>query len=72
MDVSRACDVMLVAGSSLEVLPAAGLPRVALESRAKIIVINKTPTYINPRATVVLSGDVAKIIPQIVSEVLHE
>jgi NAD-dependent deacetylase len=68
---ARQCDLMLVAGSSLEVLPVAGLPMQALDRGAHLIVINHTPTYINVRADVVLMDDVASIIPGIVKRVLH-
>jgi len=69
--VSRQCDLMLVAGSSLEVLPVAGLPMQALDRGAHLIVINRTPTYINVRADVVFMDDVARIIPEIAKRVLH-
>ena len=69
--VSRQCDLMLVAGSSLEVLPVAGLPMQALDRGAHLIVINQTPTYVNVRADVVLIDDVAHIIPEIAKRVLN-
>ena len=65
----READLMLVAGSSLQVMPAARLPATAAEKGIPLIVINKTPTYIDERADVVLRGDVAEILPQIVREV---
>ena len=69
--VSRQCDLMLVAGSSLEVLPVAGLPMQALDRGAHLIIINHTATYVNVRADVVLMDDVARIIPEIAKRVLH-
>jgi len=63
--VARQCDLMLVAGSSLEVLPVAGLPMQALDRGAHLIVINNTPTYLDVRADVVIMNDVATILPQI-------
>jgi len=68
---TRQCDLMLVAGSSLEVLPVAGLPMQALDRGAHLIVVNNTPTYVNVRADVVITGDVASIIPEIAKRVLH-
>ncbi len=68
---SRHCDLMIVAGSSLEVLPVARLPMQAIENGAHLIIINHTPTYLDVRADVVFSEDVAIILPQIVSEVLN-
>ena len=66
----RNCDLMLVTGSSLEVMPVAGLPMKAVEHGAKLIVINDSPTYIDERADVVLRGDVAEIWPQIEVKVI--
>lgn len=67
----RNCDLLIVSGSSLIVMPVAGLPMKALENHAKIIVVNKTPTYIDEESEVVLYGDVADIIPAIASEVFN-
>ena len=68
---ARQADLMLVAGSSLEVLPVAGLPMQALDRGAHLIVINNTPTYINPRADVVILDDVAAVIPEIIKRAIH-
>jgi len=68
---ARQCDLMLVAGSSLEVLPVAGLPMQALDRGAHLIVVNNTPTYVNIRADVVILGDVASILPEIAKRVSH-
>jgi NAD-dependent deacetylase len=69
---SKACDMMIVAGSSLEVLPVAGLPMRALENGAHLILINRTKTYIDVRADVVFHDDVDVIIPRIVATVLED
>jgi len=68
---ARQCDLMLVAGSSLEVLPVAGLPMQALDRGAHLVIINNTPTYLNVRADVVLMDNVATILPEITKRVLH-
>ena len=67
-----ACDLMLIAGSSLMVFPAGNLPMRALENGVHLIVINKTSTYIDERADVLIHGDLAEIIPRLASEVLGE
>jgi len=41
---SQHCDVFIVAGSSLVVTPAADMPKVALQSRARLVIINKGET----------------------------
>jgi NAD-dependent deacetylase len=68
---ARHCDLMLVAGSSLEVLPVAGLPMQALDRGAHLIIINNTQTYLNVRADVAILEDVATIIPAITERVLN-
>lgn len=67
----RTADVFIVAGSSLEVMPAAGLPMRALENFASLILINRTPTYLDVRADVIIREDVAEVIPQITKAVLN-
>ena len=66
---SDSCDLMLIAGTSLLVFPVAQLPERAWRRGARIIIVNKTPTYMDEHADVVLRGDVAEIIPAIASEV---
>lgn len=68
---ARQCDLMLVAGSSLEVLPVAGLPMQALDRGAHLIIVNNTPTYVNVRADVVIMDDVASTLPEIAKRALH-
>jgi NAD-dependent deacetylase len=64
---ARRCDLMLVAGSSLEVTPAADIPFLAVESGAKAIIVNLQPTAFDPLAQVVIHGDVTEVLPRIVS-----
>jgi NAD-dependent deacetylase len=64
-------DVMLVVGSSLEVWPAAGLPQVAVENGAALIINNYTPTPLDRQADALLRGDVAEILPALEKLVLQ-
>jgi NAD-dependent deacetylase len=68
---ARQCDLMMVAGSSLEVLPVAGLPMQALDRGAHLIIVNNSPTYLNVRADVAIMENVAEIIPAIAERVLY-
>jgi NAD-dependent deacetylase len=68
---ARQCDLMLVVGSSLEVLPVAGLPMQALDRGAHLIIVNNAPTYLNVRADVTILEDAAVIIPAIAEKVLN-
>jgi len=58
------CDVMLVAGSSLEVMPSAALPLEAVTHGARLIIVNQEPTYLDERADVLIHADVAEALPQ--------
>ena len=68
---ARQCELMLVVGSSLEVLPVAGLPMQALDRGAHLIIINNSPTYLNLRADVAILEDVALVVPAIIERVLN-
>ena len=68
---SRTCDLMVVAGSSLEVMPVAGLPMQALDRGAHLVIINNSPTYLNVRADVAIQANVSDIIPAITEQVLY-
>ncbi len=70
-EVSLQADIMLVAGSSLEVMPAADLPFLARRRGSKIIIVNLGPTTADHLAEVVLRGDVAQILPRLADLVLE-
>jgi NAD-dependent deacetylase len=69
---ARQCDVMLVAGSSLEVYPAAELPVIARQNGASLIFVNLSDTPLDSLADVVIHDDVADVLPQIVSALENE
>ena len=48
------CDLMLVAGSSLVVYPAAGFPVMAKQNGAKLVIVNRDPTEMDALADLVL------------------
>ncbi len=68
-DHARRCDVMLVVGSSLEVLPVGGLPAEAVRRGAALIINNRQPTHMDRQAAVLLRGDLAQVVPAIVKAV---
>jgi len=63
----RDCDLVLVVGSSLVVNPAAGLPRLALASGAKLAIVNSTPTPLDALATVLVRGRAGDVLPAAVA-----
>ena len=68
----EACDLIIVAGTSLIVSPVAQLPERAKENGARIIIVNKSSTYMDTKADVLIQDDLAIIIPEIAAKVLHE
>jgi NAD-dependent deacetylase len=62
-------DAMLVVGSSLQVYPAAGIPRLAHDSGAELLIVNAEPTPFDSSARVVLHGKAGEILPRIVSSI---
>ena len=64
------CDVLIVVGSSLEVLPVAALPVRAVNHGANLIVLNNMPTYVDERATVVINADVGDTLTAIEQGIL--
>lgn len=62
---ARSCDLMLVAGSSLEVAPAGDLPIMAHEFGARLIIVNLEPTHADKLADVVIHDDVVRVLPEL-------
>lgn len=53
-----ACDLLLVAGSSLVVFPAAGFPAMAKQNGAKLVIVNRDPTDLDDLADLVLNMEI--------------
>jgi NAD-dependent deacetylase len=68
----KACDLLLVLGSSLTVTPTCDLPISALASGAKLIIINRGSTHLDKQADVTLHGDLADLLPAITDKVFNE
>lgn len=62
---ARMCDLMLVVGSSLIVNPAAQLPVLAKRSGARIAIINRTPTPLDPLADVRVTADAGPTLAEL-------
>jgi NAD-dependent deacetylase len=62
----RRADVIIVAGSSLEVWPAATLPEIAVSNGARLILANLSPTFMDAHAEVLLNANVADVLPLLV------
>jgi len=60
---SRNCDLFIVAGSSLVVTPAADMPRVALQSGARLVLINKGETPLDRAAHLRFGERTGEVLP---------
>jgi len=63
---ARECDLCIAAGSSLVVYPAASIPVYAVESGAKLIIVNREETPLDARADLVIHESVSKALGQMV------
>jgi len=55
-----------VVGSSLVVTPAAGMPREALQSRAKLVIINQGETHFDKVASLRFYESIGDVLPRAV------
>jgi len=67
---SATCDLMLVVGSSLQVVPVADFPILARQNGARLIIINNSETYADQMADVVIHADVADVLPRLAAPFL--
>jgi NAD-dependent deacetylase len=56
------CDLFLVLGSSLVVYPAAALPEIARRAGARLALVNRSPTHLDPLAEVVVHADIGPVV----------
>ncbi|MFL5657792.1 MAG: SIR2 family NAD-dependent protein deacylase [Ktedonobacteraceae bacterium] len=66
-ELTAVCDLFLVVGSSLKVMPAAMLPRLALKRDVPFIIVNLQPTSLDDLADVVIHGKAGQILPSLVA-----
>lgn len=62
---ARACEVMLVVGTSGQVQPAGGLATLARQAGARVVVVNPEPTHLDAVAHAILAGPSARLIPEL-------
>ena len=70
--LAMAADVVLIVGSSLQVYPAAGIPRLAREHGAELCIINAEPTPFDDAASVVIHGKAGEVLPEVVRRIAPE
>jgi NAD-dependent deacetylase len=66
---ARTTDVFLAVGTSLTVYPVAQLPQVAVESGARLVIINQQETPYDPVADALFHAPIAVVLPDLVERV---
>ena len=67
--LAMAADVVLIVGSSLQVYPAAGIPRLARQHGAQLCIINAEPTPYDDVAAAVIHGKAGEVLPEVVRRI---
>jgi NAD-dependent deacetylase len=65
-ELARRARLLLVVGSSLEVHPVAGLPLETLEAGGELAIVNRDPTPLDVRASLVLGGSAGEVLSAVV------
>ncbi|MFF5496612.1 NAD-dependent deacetylase [Streptomyces aquilus] len=63
--VTKACQVFIAVGSSLQVQPAAGLAGVAADHGARLIIVNAEPTPYDDRADEIVREPIGTALPEL-------
>lgn len=69
-EASRNCDLMVVAGTSAIVQPAASMPLLARQAGARVIEVNPDPTPLTPYVDIHLEGKAGEVMPDLVDSIL--
>jgi len=64
---SESCDLLLVVGSSLVVYPAADMPRVAIQSGARLVIINQGETPYDKIVHLRFDEGIGEVLPPVVT-----
>ncbi|NWG24179.1 MAG: NAD-dependent deacetylase [Pseudorhodoplanes sp.] len=67
-ELSAACDLFVVIGSSLVVWPAAGFPLKAKQNGARLVIINREPTDFDDIADLVVRDDIGDALAPFVTD----
>lgn len=69
LSAAERCDVLVAAGSSLSVFPAANVVPRANASGSKVVIVNAVPTGMDRHADVVLLGQLSDLLPALLGPV---
>ena len=56
--ISSECELMIVMGSSLSVMPAGQIPNLAIQSGAKLVILNREETIYDAMADIVINDEI--------------
>ncbi|MFG3228385.1 NAD-dependent deacetylase [Kitasatospora sp. NPDC048194] len=70
--IARACDLFVAVGTSLQVFPVAALPYTAVESGAKLIILNAEPTPYDEAAAEVIREPISRALSGLVRRLVTE
>jgi len=65
---SRSCDLFIVIGSTLVVYPAAYMPMYAVESGARLVIINLSPTPMDAKAAALVTAKAGEAMDKILEK----
>ncbi|WP_371575273.1 NAD-dependent deacetylase [Streptomyces sp. NBC_01314] len=69
VSITKACQVFIAVGTSLQVQPAAGLAGVAADHGARLIIVNAEPTPYDERADEVVREPIGTALPEVLREI---
>ncbi|MGW7526073.1 SIR2 family NAD-dependent protein deacylase [Streptomyces sp. NPDC054783] len=70
--ITKACQVFIAVGTSLQVQPAAGLAGVAADHGARLVIVNAEPTPYDDRADEVVREPIGTALPRILRRISVE
>ncbi|MFC9848921.1 NAD-dependent deacetylase [Streptomyces sp. NPDC060223] len=70
--ITKACQVFIAVGTSLQVLPAAGLAEVAADHGSRLIIVNAEPTPYDDRADEVIREPIGTALPELLRRLRTE
>jgi NAD-dependent deacetylase len=67
--ISSECQLMIVMGSSLSVMPAGQIPNLAIQSGAKLVILNREETIYDAMADIVINDELKNICGKLLDKI---
>ncbi len=67
--ISSECELMIVMGSSLSVMPAGQIPNLAIQSGAKLVILNREETIYDAMADIVINDELKNICVKLIDKI---